>query len=249
MRAFPSAASDFVALQAVARREVVRRHATRSPAVPAALSVLAHAAALLAVLLFVPSRVELADIPAEATVAMVFAPPPTVVPPVAPDEVAVAPPVPIPLQSARPVPEAPAPVAATPPPALQPHSPPARLSAKPPSAHVPAVVPPASVAATAPAASAAVVPPRPVAGMETNRAPVYPAIALRRREQGNVLLSVNVSAHGRPLDVDVVQTSGHPTLDHAALDAVRQWDFVPATQAGQPVRAVAEVPVRFRLGD
>ncbi len=85
--------------------------------------------------------------------------------------------------------------------------------------------------------------------METNRAPVYPEIALRRREQGNVLLSVNVSAHGRPLAVDVMQTSGYVTLDHAALAAVREWDFIPATQGGRPVRAVAEVPIRFRLSD
>jgi periplasmic protein TonB len=96
-------------------------------------------------------------------------------------------------------------------------------------------------------AAAQVVPPRPVAGMETNRAPIYPDLARRRGEQGRVLLRVNVSADGTPLDVAVLDTSGHQSLDAAALSAIRQWRFVPATQAGRAVPAEADVPVRFRL--
>ena len=83
--------------------------------------------------------------------------------------------------------------------------------------------------------------------MESNRAPAYPATALRRGEQGRVMLRVSVSADGAPLEVDVAQTSGFPSLDSAALSAVRQWRFVPATQAGRPVAAIADVPVRFRI--
>jgi len=83
--------------------------------------------------------------------------------------------------------------------------------------------------------------------MENNRAPIYPAIALRRGEQGRVMLRVSVSADGAPLEVDVAQTSGFPSLDSAALSAVRQWRFVPATQAGRPIAAIADVPVRFRI--
>jgi protein TonB len=95
--------------------------------------------------------------------------------------------------------------------------------------------------------TAAVIPPRPVAGMETNRAPDYPEIARRRGEQGRVLLRVSVSADGTPLGVTVLDTSGHPSLDAAALTAVRQWRFIPATQAGHSVTAFADVPVRFQL--
>jgi periplasmic protein TonB len=83
--------------------------------------------------------------------------------------------------------------------------------------------------------------------METNRAPVYPESARRRGEQGRVMLQVSVSTDGTPLEVDVLATSGHPSLDSAALSAVRQWRFIPASQAGMPVRAFAEVPIRFRL--
>lgn len=106
---------------------------------------------------------------------------------------------------------------------------------------------PTAVAAAMPVAPVPVVPPRPVAGMETNRAPSYPEIARRRGEQGRVMLRVSVGPDGTPLEVDVQNTSGYPILDSAALNAVRQWRFIPAMQAGAPVRAVAEVPIRFQL--
>lgn len=83
--------------------------------------------------------------------------------------------------------------------------------------------------------------------METNRPPTYPPSALRRGEQGNVMLRVDVSAAGMPTDVDLAQSSGYRSLDTAALAAVRQWRFNPATQAGTPVAAIAKVPVQFRL--
>jgi periplasmic protein TonB len=72
-------------------------------------------------------------------------------------------------------------------------------------------------------------------------------LALRRRAQGSVMLRVNVSVKGMPTEVDLAATSGHPSLDNAAIAAVRQWRFNPATQAGTPVAAIAQVPVFFRL--
>ncbi len=91
------------------------------------------------------------------------------------------------------------------------------------------------------------IPPRPVAGMAADRPPVYPELARRRGEQGRVLLRVSVGADGTPLAVGIGQSSGHASLDNAALLAVRQWQFMPATQGGRPVPASAEVPVQFQL--
>jgi protein TonB len=85
--------------------------------------------------------------------------------------------------------------------------------------------------------------------METNRAPVYPQSALRRGEQGNVMLRVSVSADGAPLTVDLAATSGHASLDSAAEAAVRKWRFNPATRGGTPVAAMADVPIRFRIAN
>jgi protein TonB len=97
--------------------------------------------------------------------------------------------------------------------------------------------------------TAPVLPARPVAGMESDRPPDYPEIARRRGQQGRVLLEVNVSAEGTPVSVAVAQSSGYPSLDAAALSAVQRWRFVPATRGGNPIAAVAAVPVRFRLAD
>jgi protein TonB len=85
--------------------------------------------------------------------------------------------------------------------------------------------------------------------METDRPPAYPEIARRRGEQGRVLLRVAVSPAGLPVNVSVAESSGFSILDSAAVNAVEQWRFVPATRAGAPVAATAEVPLRFRLVD
>ena len=63
------------------------------------------------------------------------------------------------------------------------------------------------------------------------------------------MLRVNVSAEGLPVVVTVAESSGYASLDSAALAAVQQCRFVPASRGGTPVPAVAEVPVRFRLTD
>ena len=115
---------------------------------------------------------------------------------------------------------------------------------------------PTTRSAPAPYISAAPLPPagamtpaRPVAGMESDRPPAYPESARRRGQQGRVLLRVEVAADGQPVSVAVATSSGVASLDSAALSAVQRWRFVPATRGGQPVPAVAEVPVRFQLTD
>jgi protein TonB len=269
-----------------------------APTAPITLSLLAHAACLLAFALLLPSHMVLPDIAGATHFAMVFeaapaaipavpavpaatpatvptppeltleatptnAPPPVPPPPARPRTALAPVPVPPPVRTtvaplpappvhlARALPKAAAPPTRTPPVerqvALRPPSEPARqfASLTPPPA--PAEVPSVEVAAARPVASGPLTPPRPIAGMATNRAPTYPEIALRRDEQGRVMLRVSVSADGTPLQVEVARTSGYPSLDAAALSAVRQWRFVPATQAGIAVAAIAEVPVRFRI--
>jgi protein TonB len=178
-------------------------------------------------------------------------PTPTPIEPPAPAPLAAEPP---PPDVAQPVPEEPPPPAQKPParhPAAHARSAPTtpHAGAAPSHEATPAEPQSAATGSANPSATAAIVPPRPVAGMETNRAPTYPEAARRRGEQGRVMLRVSVSPEGAPLDVEVMGTSGHPSLDSAALSAVRQWRFIPATQAGRSVAAVAEVPIRFRLSD
>ena len=80
-----------------------------------------------------------------------------------------------------------------------------------------------------------------------NPHPKYPKISLRRKEAGTVLLALIVTAEGRAKDVRVLKTSGYPRLDKAALDAVKDWRFIPAKRLGRPVDADYELPIHFKL--
>lgn len=123
-----------------------------------------------------------------------------------------------------------------------------------PPAH-PAESQPAAMASLRPSAPDAplvplpIVPPHPLAGMQGNSPPAYPERSRQRREQGLVLLRVDVSAEGVAASVTVAQSSGYRTLDEAAAATVRRWRFVAATRGGTAVAAVAEVPVQFTLAE
>ena len=81
-----------------------------------------------------------------------------------------------------------------------------------------------------------------------NVEPEYPLLARRRGFEGRTLLKVEVLASGGSGNVDVISSSGHAILDNAALNAVRQWKFVPAAGARAAAMSI-EVPVSFRLVD
>ncbi len=80
-----------------------------------------------------------------------------------------------------------------------------------------------------------------------NPAPYYPQSAKRKGIQGKVLLSVVVKVDGTPSLVQVSRSSGSSELDEAALDAVKQWKFIPAKSRGQFVEASVIVPVEFKI--
>lgn len=77
--------------------------------------------------------------------------------------------------------------------------------------------------------------------------PPYPIDSLRRREEGVVLLSVDIGPDGRATQVSLSRGSGSPSLDSAAIEAVYSWTFEPARNAGAPVASRAVIPVRFSL--
>ena len=81
-----------------------------------------------------------------------------------------------------------------------------------------------------------------------NPKPMYPANARLKKQEGDVLLTVEVSAQGRALRVEVATSSGFASLDEAALTTVlRRWRFEPARLDGVPTVARVQVPVRFQL--
>lgn len=80
-----------------------------------------------------------------------------------------------------------------------------------------------------------------------NRPPVYSEELRRAKEQGRTILKVVVGVDGKPQMVEVSESSGYVRLDRAAIDAVRGWRFIPATQAGTPIVDWTLIPVSFRL--
>ncbi|MFP3563271.1 TonB family protein [Paraburkholderia sp. SIMBA_030] len=81
-----------------------------------------------------------------------------------------------------------------------------------------------------------------------NPPPAYPGVAQQRGWQGTVLLRVHVLANGRPDQVGLASSSGHASLDDAALEAVTGWHFAPARRGNQAIDEWVQVPIDFKLG-
>jgi TonB family protein len=78
-------------------------------------------------------------------------------------------------------------------------------------------------------------------------APEYPDLAREAGIEGTVVVQVLVGADGRVKGDRVVKSI--PALDAAAVAAVEQWKFRPATSGGQRVAVWVAVPVRFSLAE
>jgi protein TonB len=85
--------------------------------------------------------------------------------------------------------------------------------------------------------------------LPTNPEPIYPADALAARIEGRVLLRATIEKSGRVGEVSIERSSGHASLDRAALDAVRRWRFTPAERRGAAIVHEVIVPVRFTIRD
>ncbi len=73
--------------------------------------------------------------------------------------------------------------------------------------------------------------------------PVYPALAQSARVAGAVTIEATIGPDGKVTDATVVHSI--PLLDQAALDAVRQWEYLPTLLNGVPVAVVATVTINF----
>jgi len=76
-------------------------------------------------------------------------------------------------------------------------------------------------------------------------APVYPDLARIARIQGLVVVECTIDPAGRVVDARVI--TGHPLLQNATLDAVRQWRYTATRLNGVPVAVLLTVTVNFTL--
>ena len=79
----------------------------------------------------------------------------------------------------------------------------------------------------------------------------YPPDLYARRVQGNVTLRIHIdtAGHVRPESTTVVESSGYPSLDSAAVIGARVLQFRPAYTKGAPLAISVLFPVYFRHPD
>ncbi|NJD07435.1 MAG: energy transducer TonB [Methylococcaceae bacterium] len=81
-----------------------------------------------------------------------------------------------------------------------------------------------------------------------NPPPDYPEDAMDRGWEGRVLLKVRILPNGKPDAVQVAKSSGHASLDAAAIKVVKSsWLFKPGLQGAEAVAAEVTIPIVFQL--
>jgi len=107
----------------------------------------------------------------------------------------------------------------------------------------------ASIAVAAPSARGkgpATTPIRPI--RETHTIPPYPKESKDLKEEGRVLVEVTIGTDGAVSRARIFKPSGHPRLDDAAAQYIKDhWRWQPATRAGKPVAVDTRVSVVFKL--
>ena len=101
--------------------------------------------------------------------------------------------------------------------------------------------------ATSPAGESDIVMPITHAAYLNNPHPSYPRISRRLREEGRVLLAVEIDVDGHAAKALVKRSSGYERLDQAALQTVLKWRFVLGKQAGIAKKMWVNIPINFVL--
>lgn len=142
-------------------------------------------------------------------------------------------PAPLPKALSKPLPKAPPSEKAVSAPQVQPASTPVKKTKTAPTKTVPA--------------EPAIQPPSAEAQGLNNKAPLYPQLSRKKKEQGTVLLLILVKADGTVGEIQLKTSSGYARLDQAARQAVKRWRFQPALKEGQPIDFWYELPLKFSL--
>ncbi len=77
--------------------------------------------------------------------------------------------------------------------------------------------------------------------------PIYPKESLKLKEQGTVLLEVEIKPDGSIGEIKILQHPGHERLVNAAIDAIKKARIEPAVEDGRPIASTVRVPFNFVL--
>jgi periplasmic protein TonB len=75
--------------------------------------------------------------------------------------------------------------------------------------------------------------------------PVYPPEALSNKVAGVVIIQATIDREGKVRDTRVLKSI--PLLDAAAVEAVRQWEFMPTLLNGVPKPVMMTLTINFSL--
>lgn len=78
--------------------------------------------------------------------------------------------------------------------------------------------------------------------------PQLPRRLVAKQVEGEVVAEALINAQGRVERVRIKRASPPGVFDQLVEQALRQWQFQPATYKGKPVKMWATVPFHFKLG-
>ena len=77
--------------------------------------------------------------------------------------------------------------------------------------------------------------------------PRYPSESIRLRQEGRVVVNIEVLDSGSVGQATIAQSSGFSSLDQSALDAVKNWQYANGSGSGELVRQWVRVSIVFEL--
>jgi TonB family protein len=77
--------------------------------------------------------------------------------------------------------------------------------------------------------------------------PKFPPGASRFGIGGDLVVQIVIDKNGQPTLPRIVHALPAPTLSFVALEALKQWQFEPARQNGEPVPIVFDLTVHYKL--
>lgn len=79
-------------------------------------------------------------------------------------------------------------------------------------------------------------------------APVYPKEALNNNWAGTVTLEITIDKEGKPIDIDVIKSSGHASLDASFIRTIKTfYTFKPKQLFGKKMSSKLRLSYSFKL--
>lgn len=78
--------------------------------------------------------------------------------------------------------------------------------------------------------------------------PTYPKLALNNELEGRVKVKVTIDSSGKPINVEIISSSGHSSLDNAFIRAVKNgYKFKPKRIMGKKIVGTTILSYSFKL--